>query len=238
MKKTTIGSIVVLSTLLLGNVYSAQAQVGLAVGMGLNAATGGRWYQPYGYGGYGGYYGGGTVAEGYGRGMADVIRAQGESNKANAEAQLTREEARARYIDNNKKAADTYWAMKDQYRQEQAAERQRKKERADKNRKKLEYSQAQSQMRGLGPDDFDPVTGKIQWPEVLQQEAYAKYRTELEGLFEQRTLTGRSAANGESIQSAAAAMRNELKQHIAKIPSMDYIAARKFLEGLAYEGQN
>ncbi len=235
MKKIICGLVVLLGVVSAVGVKYVRAQAGLAVGMGLGAATGGRWYQPYGWG-----YGGGTVAEGYGRGMADVIRAQGQYNQAAAEAQLTREEARSRAIENNKKAADTYWAMKENYRKEQEQKRQRLRRRSSANRAKLESAPRSTPQRGLGPDDFDPVTGRIDWPATLQTDNFAKYRKQLDELFEHRTLTGGAAGqdNSEAIKSATTAMRNELKRHITEIPSMEYMAARKFIDGLAYEGRS
>ncbi len=207
----------------------------------------GRWYQPYGvygigYGGYGGYgwgYGGSTVAEGYGRGMADVIRAQAEYNQADAQARLTREEARARYIENKKKAADTYWEMKENHRQYKEEQRRAQEERAARGRAKLEASQTSSKMQGLGPDDFDPVTGKIHWPELLQQPEFDATRAKLNDLFEHRTLTGGAAGeeNSDDIEAATDAMRAELKKQIRSVPAMEYMAARKFIDGLAYEGR-
>ncbi|TWU13926.1 hypothetical protein CA54_27680 [Symmachiella macrocystis] len=220
---------------------SAQAQYRVRVGGAR------RWYRPggYGYGGYG--YGGwgwnsgaSTVAGGYGEGMSQVIRAQGQANKDNAAAQLTREEARTKNIENNKKAADTYWAMKDRYRQQKEEGYQRDAERRAKNRANLESSSNGPRYQGLGPDDFDSVTGKILWPEVLQSPDFEEDRAKLDDLFEHLTLTGGAmgAKTSDEIKSTTVSMRETLKQHVSSMPSADYIAARKFIDGLAYEGRS
>jgi hypothetical protein len=218
---------------------SAQAQFRVGV------RAPGRWYRPggYGYRGYGGWgwnAGASTVAGGYGEGMSQVIRAQGQANKDNAQAQLTREEARTKNIENNKKAADTYWAMKDRYRQQKEEGYRRDAERAAKNRTNLDSSGVRPRYQGLGPHDFDSVTGRILWPEVLQAPSFEEYRTKLDDLFEHLTLTGGAAGskNSEEIKSTTTAMRGALKQQISDLPPADYMAARKFIDGLAYEGRS
>ncbi len=248
MKKFACCSAVILLALtLLGSDPTAEAQVrggaaGVRVGRGYGRGYGGgRWYVPggYGYGGYGWGSGGSTVAEGYGQGMAEVIRAQGQYNQDNAEARLTNEEARTKYIENKKKAADTYWEMKDRHRQYKEEERQREEERAAKGRARLEQNSPSPQRPGLGPDDFDPVTGAIHWPEILQKPEFADSRKQLDSLFEHRSLTGGATGskNSDAIEATTKAMREQLKKQISTIPAMDYIAAKKFLDGLAYEGQ-
>jgi len=240
MKKSMMLAFALTGLCLICMENSAQAVI-------VRGGYGGRWYHPYyrgyGYGryGYGGYgYGGGTVAEGYGMGMSQVIRAQGQYNKDAAQAQLTREEARTKNIENNKKAADTYWAMRERHDQYKDQQRQQKKARAEANRAKLEETESAPRYRGLGPDDFDSVTGKINWPELLMQPRYDEYRSKLDDLFEHRTLTGGAAgeANSDAIEDTANAMREALKDQIKDLPADDYIAARKFIDGLAFEGRS
>src|SRR5579863_7660815 len=80
----------------------ASAQLGVVsgvvgAGLGAAAAGGGRWYEPYGYGGYGGYgYGGfaSTPAQGYMQGMASVIRAEGQAAQYQSQAAINYEQAR------------------------------------------------------------------------------------------------------------------------------------------------
>lgn len=240
MKRTSFALLLVAGIaggVVLWNENSAEAQYRVGVG-------GGRWYRPggygYGYGGWGWNSGASTVAGGYGEGMSQVIRAQGQANKDDAEARLTREEARTKNIENNQKAADAYWAMKDRYRQHKESERQRNAERAAKNRAKLENADIGPRYQGLGPDGFDSVTGKINWPTVLQTSDFEEYRTKLDQLFEYRTLIGCAAGstNSKDIKSATDAMRDALKQQITKLSPDDYIDARKFIDGLAYEGRS
>lgn len=203
----------------------------------------GAWYRPYGYGGWGGWgwnAGGGTVAQGYGEGLSQVIRARGQAEKDNAQAQLTWQEVRSKNIENNEKAADAYWAMKERYQQRRETERQQNAERAARNRAQLESAGNSSRMRGLGPDGFDPVTGKINWPLALQAPEFEEYRAKLDQLFEHRTLIGDAAGPEirQEILATTNAMRDALRQQITSMASEDYIDARKFIDGLAFEGRS
>lgn len=237
MNKTIFRTLIAAAAIALFVPVSTKAQFRGRVGVG-------RWYQPRGFvGGYGYGWGGwsqgsSTVAEGQARGMAEVIRAQGEASEAEARARLTREEARSKHLENKKKSAETYYAMKERHRQYQQEKRQLKRERAAAGRAKLEATTTPRQ-RGLGPDDFDPVTGTINWPDTLLGDEYTQYRTQLDELFEHHALTSGAVddATLEQIQSIAKEMRAELKKSIRELSSTDYIAARKFLDALAYEGR-
>ncbi len=234
-----MGGIAAVVILCSDNATQAQVRVGVGV-------PGRGWYRPTGYGygwGYGGWGynpGASTVAGGYGQGMAEVIRAQGEANQSNAQARLTLEEARTKDIENDKKAADAYWAMRNRWRQEREAQRQENAERAARNRERLASEDSGPRNQGLGPDAFDSVTGQINWPPVLQTPQFDEYRAELNELFEHRTLVG--AASGretsQQIKATTDAMRDELKEQITQMSPDDYIAARKFIDGLAYEGRS
>ncbi|KAA5539732.1 hypothetical protein FYK55_23320 [Roseiconus nitratireducens] len=148
--------------------------------------------QWYGGGYYGGGYAGGgyhhasTAAEGYARGMADVIRSQGEANLANAQALSGYEDARAKYIDNRNKATAAYYErrkLRDQYK---AAE---KEERA--------YYRARrtSELTPLTAEELDPSSGKITWPELLQDPQYDQYREVFDKIFAQRAADGIATNN-------------------------------------------
>ncbi len=79
----------------------------------VQAQYGVPWYNPYGYGsGYG--FGGGTAAGNYLQGMSTVIRSAGEYNLLSAQAGVNNEEARSRYLDNQKKWSQNYFQMKEQ----------------------------------------------------------------------------------------------------------------------------
>lgn len=88
----------------------------------------------------------------------------------------------------------------------------------------------------LSPGEFDTVTGRIAWPEVLQADAFADDRERLESLFADWIHYGSlSLRHRQEIRDATDAMLDALQERIHKLPPADYMAARRFLEGLAYE---
>lgn len=199
--------------------YAPRVGIGYGVGYGL------------GYGGWGwgyGNYGGGTAAGNYMQGAAQVIRAQGQYNEDTSKAMINYEEARTKYIDNRKKWTETYFAMKEQ-NQAKTAE---KHERGRHSSEALATASRSSVPRGLSHEAFDPITGQLQWPEALMAPEYAQPREQIEQLLQVHATTG--AANSVQIQQAVQSLNQMLKSNIQNLPANDYIAARKFLDSLAY----
>jgi hypothetical protein len=193
------------------------------------------WYRPYGggYGGYGyggGWGGGGTAAGNYMQGMSTVIRSAGEYNLATAQAGVSYEEARSKYLDNNKKWSENYFEMKER---RQALEVQQREINKHSN-EALNAAAKSSLPRTLGPNALDPVTGQITWPEVLQGGEFADLRKQVEQQFELRTKTSNVAGTAQKIHAATQEMSSILRKEIEKVPANEYIAARKFLDGLDY----
>jgi hypothetical protein len=87
------------------------------------------------------------------------------------------------------------------------------------------------------PSQLDAVTGKITWPEALQSEPFAKFREELDSVFQERAQG--SGAIGQDAkwkaQQATSAMLQELRQHIRELRPADYLAAHKMINALADE---
>lgn len=88
--------------------------------------------------------------------------------------------------------------------------------------------------RALSSNELDPATGQIAWPEVLLGREYALMRSELEQLFHDRALSTIGADTVRKIREDTATMLEILRSNIETMPAGDYIAARKFIEGLDY----
>jgi len=172
---------------------------------------------------YRGRYRYGSGAGNYGNSMANIIRAQAQAN-------LTNEQARGVAIDNRKKFAQNYFQMKEERQAYDARQREKNKPSAET----LAAVAKSNLPRELGPDSLDPVTGHITWPEALQKSDYAAQRTELEKLFAQRAETGQAAATAEQIHAATAKLADELRNHVEHVPAKDYTTARKFIDSLDY----
>jgi hypothetical protein len=211
-----------------------------AAALACGAVTLGQTSQPitppsnsgyYGYGGYGGGYHSSTAAEGAARGMADVVRSQGEANLNNSAAAVNYSVARSNQIDNRAKWTSTYFQMREENRQARAAERRPRATMADL----VRYAQA-GKPKPLSPSQLDVVTGAVSWPLALQVDGYAKSRAELEpilaGRASSRTI---SPADYMKVRQVTNAMLAQLKGQIREIPPEQYTVAKRFLESLAYE---
>jgi hypothetical protein len=137
-----------------------------------------------------------TAGEGYQRGMASVIQAQGDRNLSNSQAAINLTDARSSQIDNQVKSVNAFWEKKDIYdeRQQQEFAKIQSKRSAYMERHGLGY---------LTPQEFDRTTGTITWLRVLEQKDYDVYRNKLDQLFKERAYNG--ALTGEQYMEATKA---------------------------------
>lgn len=200
----------------------------------LTAASGvAQYYGPGYYPGYGWYEYGGTAAGDYARGAAEMIHAAGEQNLRNSEAAKNYEDARSKYFDNRLKGTQTYFELRKMNRAYRNAERP----------PRLSTEAAYRIARESAPDrpttsQLDPKTGKITWPVALTVDAYSADRRLLERLFADRAFTGR--ADGEvyfEIKAAINRLLVQLKANVKTLSPDEYLAAKKLLQGLAYEAR-
>ena len=212
-------------TLLLSGTADAQVRAFVGFGVGYGLGHGGYGYRGYGYG-----YGGGTVAGNYMNGMSNVIRAEGQYNLLTAQAGVNNEEARSKYLDNQKKWRENYLQGQEQHQKLMAE----KSARSKLSPEALAAAAASDLPRRLGPDALDPVTGQITWPELLRASGYAAQRKELEQLFELRAKTTHTPETSERVLAGTSKMSDMVRKDIQNTPPGEYIAARKFLDSLAY----
>ena len=184
-----------------------------------------------GYGGYPVYSRASTAAEGAARGMADVVRSQGEANLNNSAAAINATVARSNQIQNRAAWTSTYFDMRAENRARRAAERRPRATMADL----VRYAQA-GKPKQLSPSELDVVTGAVYWPAFLKGEDYAKSRAELEAVYARRSSSGAvSAADYVKVRGVTNTMLAQLKGQIKEIPPAQYTVAKKFLQSLAYE---
>jgi len=208
------------------SVCAAEAQVRPFIGFGIGYGLG--------YGGLGyGYYGGGTAAGNYMNGMSNVIRAEGQYNLLTSMEGVNNEEARSRYLDNKKKWQENYLQGQEQRQKMQAENFARSRHSSEA----LAAAASSGVPKMLSPDALDPVSGHITWPEVLLADEYGDSRKELDQLFELRAKTTHTAGTGERIRAATAKLSEMLRKNIQNIPANEYIAARKFLDSLAWSAR-
>ena len=172
-----------------------------------------------------------TIAEGYMRGMGDVVRSRGAANLMNSAAAINYSDARKNELENYKLGTQTYFEAREMNRQYREAERG---PRAGKEAW-IRFAQI-GKPQPLSPSELDSVTGEVNWPMLLKTDSFAQERAELERVFADRAKKGAvSASEFATVDKVTQKMLDDLKDQIRKLPPEQYITAKKFLESLAYE---
>ncbi len=202
----------------------------LAVLSGLLVSTAGQsataqWYP------YGGYHSS-TVAEGYQRGFADVVRSAGIANLYNSQASLNYEDARSKDYDNRLKGTETYFNQRRMNEQYRSAERG-----APATAEQLFRWAHRDVPRTLNSYEFDPLTGRINWPLLLRRRATMTIAALVEQFFRIRAETPQNLNLGNlmRLQEVVENWLFTLKNDINAFKPNDYIRARKFIESLGAE---
>jgi hypothetical protein len=197
-----------------------------------------RWYRPagvYAAGAYG--YGANfasTAAEGNQRGMAEVIRAQGEATESQARAMVDYEEARGKYLDNQSKWNSVYRERRAIQAEKKAKEKEHQQVLRE-SRKRVDERRKSRPTPRLSSSELDAESGNITWPAELAKDRYSKHRDEVDDLFALRAETGLTSELEERAAKAVKAMRDKLRTHIKDMSPNEYIAAKSFLTTLAGE---
>lgn len=176
----------------------------------------------------GGDYHASTAEEGIANGFANIVRSAGQANLSNAQAASEAERARQAYIQNRALATQTYFDMRRmnaQYRNET-----RRKPLSQEQYIRLAKEAAPDR---LSPSDLDPFSGKIQWPQQLQSDTYAKHREQLESLYQQRARG--NLQTYQDIKLACANFNAALKANLNSMSPMDFVRAKNFIDSLGYE---
>jgi hypothetical protein len=191
-----------------------------------NISSGQGWW----YGGYGGRHAS-TVAEGYARGMADVVRSAGAANVMNSEAAVNYETARRQNIENRVAGTQAYFEMRRINREARAAERGPRPTQEDL----IRYSNARKPKR-LSQSEVDPLTGGIAWPGLLRSDTFKDEREGLDKIYAARAKQGYLNADQiMAVDQLMKSMQNRLKANLDKYPPQLYTQAKSFMTSLAYE---
>ncbi len=174
-----------------------------------------------------------TAAEGALSGMARLARGAGEYNLLTSEAAINMTEAQRNYIQNRDQWTNTYFQMREANRLYRARERGPRA-----SMEQLVRMAKAGLPKRLSPSQLDAVTGKISWPTLLRAEQYSKHRARLEELFVKRAQQGvLTAEDYLELDKTTKALLAELKARVREVPQMDYIAAKRFVQSLAYEAR-
>ncbi len=176
----------------------------------------------------------GKAAAAYVTAQAAMIKAKADANACNAKAMETLEKTRSQALDNDLKTAKTFYekrSLHETYLVQSARPRPTHQD-------LIRYSKQSLPER---PTNYqvEPVRGRVYWPAVLQEEQFSEYRVELDGLFAKRATTDVvvDSETSRQIQEVVERMQAELSSLIRQISPTEYLAARKFIESLAFEAR-
>ncbi|MCA9178191.1 MAG: hypothetical protein KDB14_27190 [Planctomycetales bacterium] len=200
--------------------YGAPYYYGAGYGYG-NASYG---YPTYGFG----YGHSATYQEGVLRGAAEVIRAQGEFNLNGALAASIAQDAASKKMDNELKRAQTFFAKRSvnqQARAESLADAAARRERIA----------AAARPDRLGPTQYRPDLGLLNWPALLRRDEFRAVREQLASLI---AVGPTALANhGGEIRELASQLREQMKPMFREVDRTEYRVAYLFLDSLQYEAQ-
>lgn len=175
--------------------------------------------------------------------QAMLIQAQAAMVKAIADAQVqqaqiakTMTEVQAMRMDNALKHTKTFYERR-QTRDTYFALRQTPSPGDSKHAAQPASMTVQKPMNRLAVTEFDPVTKVIHWPDRLLGERYAAVRNEIEGLFavQQPGDSGADSVFFAKVKTATDRMADLLRAEVREMPAAEYMAAKRFLDGLRNE---
>jgi hypothetical protein len=163
-------------------------------------------------------------------GMASVISAQGNYNLATSAAAVNMTEAQRNEIQNQQQWTDTYFQMRAANRAARAAEAGPKP-----TMEQLVRIARQGAPAPITSSQVDPFSGRIDWPNALQAEAFAEGRSQLDELMKIHTnYGGLGYSDQEKARDTIDDMFGTLKSMVREIPPQGYVASRNFLRSLMY----
>lgn len=182
-----------------------------------------------------------TALEGALRGRAKLIDALGRYRVNDAQANILNEQARTLAYENDVKKTETLYRKKYLWRQHRESERARAIERDTLGKELLTQRQATyyRDTYALDADQFNRTTGRLDWPESLQDDQFAATRSQLDFLFRQRSRYGVGSDDpfAGRILKLTEQLKQDLKEELANMEASDYADAQKFVRGLIYEVQ-
>jgi hypothetical protein len=170
-----------------------------------------------------------------GHAIADLIRSQGMYNHMTSAAMVNIEDARGKFIDNQRLWTEVYMTRKRLLEAEHAQALEAARAR------NLRYREDQASQPHLPPrlysSQLNSSTGEIAWPPALRRDAFAVQRAEIESLLATRAQMGSSSEISSALYIKVREMQEELRNHIREVVTQEYLDARRFLDSLSLEGR-
>jgi len=164
--------------------------------------------------------------------QAAMIQAVSNARKAHVETMKLFQEVRSLALDNQLKTTETFFEKR----------RRNEEYRTRHPRTRPTYEALvkicnASKPKLLGQSQLNGA--KIVWPEVLQRGEFEEDRKAIETMFLLRGAQryGPGSEISAEVQKLTNRMRSNLKTMVRDVHQMEYIAAKNFISGLAYEVQ-
>lgn len=192
-----------------------------------NAAASYGRRRSYGRRGGGGF--GGTAASAAAMGYAQILRAQSQANLTNSQAAINWEKAKTLEIQNRLLWTETYFKMRETNHEARLREEGPRVTGDQAIAMAKEFAP-----RKLAPHEFDPVTGRITYPEVLRDPVYDSLRHDIDGFFAERARTGGSIDfyERQHVRTILTLLHDELRRHVGDYDAQEYGHAATFIESL------
>ena len=189
----------------------------------------------YGMGGWGWGGAAGGVGEIY-SGMGNMVRAEGQRNLLDAQAEKTQqqawqehEKARTLHIENQQKIHAELQKRKRESQAQDAEDREAARAARERQQAFMDAHRPQP----LASNQFDPATATIDWPPALRASGFDELRKSLDTSLQNRSKYGSTSDLSRQISRTIGELKDLLRSQILTIPMPDYSEARKFLDRLA-----
>jgi hypothetical protein len=188
------------------------------------------WYYDGGYS-----YHASTYEEGVLRGSAAVITSLGQYNLDTSKAAINIEEAKSRYLDNALKYTETYFATRRVNREQREMEMGPRA-----TAQELAAFAKDGAPKRLDGTQYEPALGRVFWPALLQDDAFAPERSAIDAAMASRepANSGLGSETAREVKLGVTRMLEILKANVDKIPPTEYVQAKKFLTSLEWEAQH
>ena len=174
-----------------------------------------------------------TFEEGYFRGAASVLQAEGQANYSTSLAAVNYQEAYRRQLENSRLYVQVYLERREMVRQylDRYGDH-------PPTREQLERVAKNALPDRLTADEYDPMTGKLVWPHILRDLAYEPFRKRIDDLMASRTPenSGDGSPWQRELHQLIDGMQRLLRQNIDTVTAQQYARAKWFLISLNYEG--
>ncbi len=176
-----------------------------------------------------------TAAEGYARGFAEIVRAAGEYNLNTGIGAVNWAEARRREILNSKLWVQTWFDIREINQAHRYATYRQQRGNPENYYRIVEGRRPQS----LAAQDINFASGQLRWPLLLAFDDYRPQRTRVENAFTNRAYNGAMSIDDYlNVLNATQIMLARLQNTIAAVPPQEYVAAKRFLERVAFDARS